>query len=146
MKAGIKINQSDLAKLNKKLAQLQKFSKQELSNEIGRSAMEIVGRAKQSAAKDTGALRQSINSEASGKGVAVFANADYAPYIEFGTGSQVSLADMKELGIPDSYAAQFKGKGIREVNLPARPFFFSSARIGFNNMLKRVDKKLKKLL
>ena len=146
MKAGIKINQADLAKLNKKLAQLQKFSKQELSNEIGRGAMEIVGRAKQSAAKDTGALRQSINSEASGKGVAVFANANYAPYIEFGTGSQVSLADMKELGIPDAYAAQFKGKGIKEINLPARPFFFSSARVGFNNMLKRVDKKLKKLL
>lgn len=146
MKASVKINQSDLAKLNKKLAQLQKFSKQELSNEIGRGALEIVGRAKQSAAKDTGALRQSINSEASGKGVAVYANANYAPYIEFGTGSQVSLADMKELGIPDSYAAQFKGKGIKEINLPARPFFFSSARVGFNNMLKRVDKKLKKLL
>ena len=146
MKAGVKINQADLVKLNKKLAQLQKFSKQELSNEIGRGAMEIVGRAKQSAAKDTGALRQSINSEASGKGVDVFANANYAPYIEFGTGSQVSLADMKELGIPDAYAAQFKGKGIRDVNLPARPFFFSSARVGFNNMLKRVDKKLKKLL
>lgn len=145
MKAGVKINQADLVKLNKKLAMLQKFSKQELSNEIGRGAMEIVGRAKQSAAKDTGALRQSINSEASGKGVDVFANANYAPYIEFGTGSQVSLADMKELGIPDSYAAQFKGKGIREVNLPARPFFFSSARVGFNNMLKRIDKKLKKL-
>lgn len=142
----VKINQADLAKLNKKLAQLQKFSKQELSNEIGRGAMEIVGRAKQSAAKDTGALRQNINSEASGKGVDVFANADYAPYIEFGTGSSVSLADMKELGIPDGYAAQFKGKGIREVNLPARPFFFSSARVGFNNMLKRIDKKLKKLL
>jgi phage gpG-like protein len=146
MKADVKINQADLSKLNKKLAQLQKFSKQELSNEIGRGALEIVGRAKQSAAKDTGALRQSINSEASGKGVAVYANANYAPYIEFGTGSQVSLADMKELGIPDSYAAQFKGKGIKEVNLPARPFFFSSARVGFNNMLKRVDKKLKKLL
>ena len=146
MKAGIKINQSDLAKLNKKLAQLQKFSKQELSNEIGRGAQEIVGRAKQSAAYDNGDLRGSISSEASGKGVAVIADAEYAPYVEFGTGSKVSLTDMKELGIPDSYAAQFKGKGIREVNLPARPFFFSSARVGFNNMLKRVDKKLKKLL
>lgn len=146
MKAGIKINQSDLAKLNKKLAQLQKFSKQELSNEIGRGAQEIVGRAKQSAPYDNGDLRGSISSEASGKGVAVIADIEYAPYVEFGTGSKVSLTDMKELGIPDSYAAQFKGKGIREVNLPARPFFFSSARVGFNNMLKRVDKKLKKLL
>jgi HK97 gp10 family phage protein len=146
MKAGIKINQSDLAKLNKKLAQLQKFSKQELSNEIGRGAQEIVGRAKQDAKYDNGDLRGSISSQASGKGVAVIADAEYAPYVEFGTGTKVSLTDMKELGIPDGYAAQFKGKGIREVNLPARPFFFSSARVGFNNMLKRVDKKLKKLL
>jgi HK97 gp10 family phage protein len=146
MKAGIKINQSDLAKLNKKLAQLQKFSKQELSSEIGRGAQEIVGRAKQDAKYDNGDLRGSISSQASGKGVAVIADAEYAPYVEFGTGTKVSLTDMKELGIPDGYAAQFKGKGIREVNLPARPFFFSSARVGFNNMLKRVDKKLKKLL
>ena len=106
MKAGIKINQSDLAKLNKKLAQLQKFSKQELSNEIGRGAQEIVGRAKQSAPYDNGDLRGSISSEASGKGVAVIADAEYAPYVEFGTGTKVSLTDMKELGIPDSYAAQ----------------------------------------
>lgn len=163
MKAGIKINQSDLAKLNKKLAQLQKFSKQELSNEIGRGAQEIVGRAKQSAPYDNGDLRGSISSEASGKGVAVIANAEYAPYVEFGTGTKVSLTDMKELGIPDSYAAQFKGRGFTgkipvevennkwrmvqfPINLKARPFFFSSARVGFNNMLKRVDKKLKKLL
>ena len=162
MKAGVKINQADLVKLNKKLAQLQKFSKQELSTEIGRGAQEIVGRAKQSAPLDNGGLRGSIDAEASGKGVDVFANAEYAPYVEFGTGSKVSLTDMKELGIPDSYAAQFKGRGFTgkipveveknkwrmvqfPINLSPRPFFFSSARVGFNNMLKRIDKKLKKL-
>jgi hypothetical protein len=53
---------------------------------------------------------------------------------------------MIELGIPPSYAAQFKGKGIREVNLPARPFFFSSARIGFKNLLNRLNGEIKKAI
>ena len=54
--------------------------------------------------------------------------------------------DMLELGIPSSYAMQFKGKGIREVNLPARPFFFSSARVGFKNLYKRVDNRLRNII
>jgi hypothetical protein len=58
----------------------------------------------------------------------------------------VDLTDMTELGIPESYAAQFKGKGIREVNLPARPFFFSSARIGFKNLLNRLNGEIKKAI
>ena len=72
--------------------------------------------------------RISITPEISGKTVSVVVNKKYAPYIEFGTGSTVSLDDMLQLGIPSGYAMQFKGKGIREVNLPARPFLFSSAR------------------
>lgn len=44
---------------------------------------------------------------------------DYAPYVEFGTGGMVSIP----AGLED-VAAQFKGKGIKKVNLPARPFFF----------------------
>ena len=52
---------------------------------------------------------------------------------------------MKALGIPESYAKQFKGKGIRDINLPARPFLFPSARTEFLNLLKRITDKLKKL-
>lgn len=140
-----KINQADLKKLNKKVAMLKQFSKQGLANEVGKAALEIAGRAKKSAPIDTGTLRQEITSEASGKGVAVLSKAKYSPYVEFGTGGMVDLTDMLELGIPSGYAAQFKGKGLREVNLPARPFFFSSARVGFNNMLKRIEKQLKKM-
>jgi HK97 gp10 family phage protein len=140
-----KINQADLKKLNKKVAMLKEYSKQGLANEVGKTAMEIVGRAKKSAPIDTGNLRQGISSEASGKGVAVLSKAEYSPYVEFGTGGMVDLNDMLELGIPSGYAAQFKGKGIKEVNLPARPFFFSSARVGFNNMLKRIEKQLKRM-
>ena len=137
-KMSVKINQSDLKLLKKKLDNLRAFDKKTLSNEIGKTALEISRLAKQNAPVDTGTLRQSIRAEKKGKTAEVVAGAKYAPYVEFGTGSQVDLSDMLELGIPESYAAQFKGKGVKKINLPARPFFFSSARIGFNDLLNRL--------
>jgi|TARA_B110000977_G_C10722754_1_gene355883 HK97 gp10 family phage protein len=138
----MKINSSDLAQLKKKLNNLRAFDKKTLSNELGRAAMDIARLAKQNAPVDKGTLKQSIKSERKGKTVEVIAGAHYAPYVEFGTGGMVDLDDMLQLGIPASYAAQFKGKGIKEVNLPARPFFFSSARIGFKTLLIRLKGEL----
>ncbi len=138
----IKISQSDLSQLNKKLDNLRAFDKKTLSNELGRSAMDIVRMAKQNAPVDKGTLKQSIKSERKGKTVEVIAGANYAPYVEFGTGGMVDLDDMLQLGIPPSYAAQFKGKGIKEVNLPARPFFYNAARIGLKNLLVRLKGEL----
>ena len=141
----MKINSSDLAQLKKKLNNLRAFDKKTLSNELGRAAMDIARLAKQNAPvgkENGGNLRQSIRSETKGKTVEVIAGAHYAPYVEFGTGGMVNLDDMLQLGIPASYAAQFKGKGIKEVNLPARPFFFSSARIGFKTLLIRLKGEL----
>ena len=134
----VKINQSDLKLLKKKLDNLRAFDKKTLSNEIGKTALEISRLAKQNAPVDTGTLRQSIRAEKKGKTAEVVAGAKYAPYVEFGTGSQVDLSDMLELGIPESYAAQFKGKGVKKINLPARPFFFCSARIGFIDLIYRL--------
>ncbi len=138
----IKINQSDLSQLKKKLDNLRAFDKKTLSNELGRSAMDIVRMAKQNVSVDKGTLKQSIKSERKGKTVEVIAGAHYAPYVEFGTGGMVNLDDMVQLGIPPSYAAQFKGKGIKEVNLPARPFFYNAARIGLRNLLVRLKGEL----
>jgi len=140
----VKISATDLKKLNKKLDNLKKFDKQTLSNELGRTGLDIASKAKKAAPVDKGTLKQSIKSERKGKTVEVIAGANYAPYIEFGTGGMVKLDDMLELGIPASYAEQFKGKGIREVNLPARPYFFSSAREGLNDLLLRLKKELGK--
>jgi HK97 gp10 family phage protein len=134
----VKIDQGDLKLLKKRLDNLRTFDKKTLSNEIGRTALEISRLAKQNAPVDTGTLKQSIRAEKKGKIADVVAGAKYAPYVEFGTGGNVDLTDMEALGIPSSYAAQFKGKGIKNINLPARPFFFSSARIGFNNLLNRL--------
>ena len=146
MNVNIKINQSDLNKLKNKLDKMRAFESKTLSNELGKTGMEIVRLAKRSAPVDKGSLKQSISTQRSGKSINVVAAANYAPYVEFGTGGSVDLTDMIELGIPPSYAAQFKGKGIREVNLPARPFFFSSARIGFKNLLNRLNGEIKKAI
>ena len=146
MNVNIKIDQSDLSKLKKKLDNLRAFESQKLSNELGKTALDISRMAKQTAPVDSGSLKQSIKAERKGKTVEIIAGAHYAPYVEFGTGGSVDLDDMLQLGIPASYAAQFKGKGIRDVNLPARPFFFSSGRIGFKNLLNRLNGEIKKAI
>ena len=146
MNVNIKIDQSDLLQLKNKLDNLRAFESQKLSNELGKTALDISRMAKQSAPVDSGTLKQSIKAERKGKTVEVIAGAHYAPYVEFGTGGSVDLDDMLQLGIPASYAAQFKGKGIKDVNLPARPFFFSSARIGFKNLLNRLNGEIKKAI
>ncbi len=146
MNVNLKIDQSDLNKLKNKLDKMRAFESKTLSNELGKTGMEIVRLAKRSAPVDNGALKQSISAQRSGKSINVVAAAHYAPYVEFGTGGRVDLTDMTQLGIPQSYAAQFKGKGIRDINLPARPFFFSSARIGFKNLLNRLNGEIKKAI
>ena len=140
----VKINQSDLRSLNNKIKFLRSIDKQKLSSELGRAALDISRTAKKTVKVVDGNLMQSITTEVQSKRVSVIAGANYAPYVEFGTGNLVDLTDMKELGIPESYAAQFKGKGIREVNLPARPFLFNSARIGLNKLMNRLKKIINK--
>jgi HK97 gp10 family phage protein len=142
----IKINQSDLSKLNKKLDKLRAFESQKVSNELGKTGLEIVRLAKRAAPVDKGTLRQSISAQKSGKTINIVANAKYSPYVEFGTGDDVDLDDMLRLGIPPSYAEQFRGKTGRKVNLPPRPFFFSSARVGFKNLLNRLTGQINKAI
>jgi HK97 gp10 family phage protein len=144
MDVNIKINASDLSKLNKKLDKLRAFESQKVSNELGKTGLEIVRLAKRAAPVDKGTLKQSISAQRSGKTLNVIAAAHYAPYVEFGTGDDVDLDDMLRLGIPERYARQFKGKTGRKVNLPARPFFFSSARVGFQNLFNRLNGEIKK--
>jgi len=145
MAFNVKINPSDLAMLKKKIKQLEDLSRQELSNELGATALEIVDRAKGLANihKDTGQLLGSINSERlNDKNVRVYANKNYAPYVEFGTGRKVNLKWLDMAGFDPSLAEKFRGKGIRQVNLPARPFFFPAVRMGFIKLRKRLEDKI----
>jgi len=74
--------------------------------------------------KGTGRLRSSITaSRVEFLTWELVAQVDYAAYVEFGTGGKEFVKIPPGL---ESYAANFKGKGIRKVNLPARPYFFPS--------------------
>jgi phage gpG-like protein len=65
--------------------------------------------------------------------------------VEFGTGRLVDLQHLTKLGFPASYAMQFKGKGIKKVNLPARPFFFTNLRKELGDLTNRLETKIKQL-
>ena len=140
------VDEKQLADLQNKINQLGKLSKQELSNELVKTAMFAVGAMKSDARHDTGNLRNQTGFERQNENtVVIFSRAPYAPYVEFGTGRKVDLSHLTKLGFPASYAAQFKGKGIKEVNLPARPFFFTNLRKELGNLTDRLETKIKQL-
>lgn len=146
MKAGLEINDRDMESIRKVIKDLEKISKQELSNELATTASHAVFGMKSDVVVDNGNLRNSINFErVNNNQVAIFARAPYAPYVEFGTGRKVAFDDLKRLGFPTTYAEQFKGKGIREVNLHPRPFFFRNIRKEFNDLYDRLESKIKRL-
>ena len=86
---------------------LQEFVKEVNSDQVTRTPV------------DLGPLRSGNDFRGNKLDWELFNTKEYAPYVEFGTGALVKVPK----GLED-YAIQFKGAGVREVNLPARPFFF----------------------
>jgi phage gpG-like protein len=134
----------DLKELESKMKSLFRLSKQELSTEVGIWGTTTTRLAKERVPKDTNHLMKSISGRREGDQAVVEAKANYAPYVEFGTGRNVDLSELDELGIPELYAAQFKGK--REVNLPARPYLYNSARQALHEMLSNMNRKIKNIV
>jgi hypothetical protein len=100
----------------------------------------MVTQAKLRVVVDLGQLRQSIGKTTASVGFNrsfFFANAPYAAYVEFGTGSGVIIPN----GFSDM-AAPFKGKGIRIRNYPAKPFFIPSYLEGIQQYPKTLRKVL----
>lgn len=117
--------------ISKLLKQIDSFGAdaQRLAVAITNSTAEsIVADAKQKVVVDLGQLRQSIGNTTARVGYNksfVFANAPYAAYVEFGTGGTVSVPKGFE-----PIAIQFKGKGIRKINLRPKPFLIPAYLIG----------------
>jgi len=142
-----KINPNDLAILDKKLKQLKRFSRQELSNEVGKTASDIVKRSTQKVPVDKGKLKQSVYMAKKGNTAEVGYNKKYAPYQEFGTGRFINTKDAKALGFSDSEIKMlFKGEGKRQVNIQPQPYFFPSVREALKALMFRLDDKLKKYI
>lgn len=129
--------------INEVIANLRKYGKEaekDISGVTEQMARKIESYAKQNAPIDLGKLGQSIqavkdtdtswNIEAGG------ILAPYAPFIEFGTGGLVEVpTELKEQAI------KFKGKGIKQINLRARPFLYPAllrGRVEYLDKLKKV--------
>ena len=140
-----------MAKLNIKITRvdnlLNKFKKfgekaEQIAASVTRiTAEDITADAKRLAPRDNGDLAQSIGNSAITKlSYKIFALASYAAYQEFGTGGLVEIPpELKDL------AADFKGKGIRKVNLKPQPFMWPALVINRQNYIFELKKQLKKL-
>ena len=109
------------------------------SEEAGGMAEQL---AKKNAPHDLGFHAQNIGHRPSTEniGTVLYANAKYAPYLEFGTGGTVDVPS----GFED-LAKQFIGKGIKQINLPARPHIIPAAYKAKAFMEKQILKDIEKL-
>lgn len=106
------LNLQGINNLKGKLNNLVSVLKDDVSNEIKASALEIESIAKKLAPVNFGTLRNSISfSQDDDLTYSVAANASYAPYIEFGTGGKVSIPAGYQ-----SFASKFKGKSGSKLN------------------------------
>jgi HK97 gp10 family phage protein len=142
----IEFNKQSLNAFYKYLKNLEGDVADYVRAEIEDSMLAIESGAASNVAVDTGALKNSIQStpikvsknQVTG-GVEVGAN--YAPYVEFGTGTRVNVPS--ELS---NFAAQYKGAGVKEVNLPARPFFYPEVYKQRTELPKRIERTLTTLI
>lgn len=128
------------------IANLRKYGKEAEKDIEGVTALvarNIEGYAKSQASANFGKLGQSIQAkkidnynwsiEAGGT------IAPYAPFVEFGTGGLVDVPnELKDQAI------KFKGKGIKQVNLRARPYLYPSLLRGRKEYLEKLKKTLEK--
>jgi len=132
--------------VNSVIANLRKYGKEAEKDIEGVTelvARNIEANAKTLAPANFGKLGQSINAvkdtplnwviEAGG------VVAPYAPFVEFGTGGLVDVpTELKDQAI------KFKGKGIKQVNLRARPYLYPSLLKGRKEYLEKLKKTLEK--
>ena len=124
-----------LSGLQKTLSNLEKQGDKildECDDELAAGAQKMATDAKRACPVDTGKLRAAISASPVKKLVwEIAAQTTYAAYVEFGTGKYVKIPAGTE-----NFAAQFKGRGIRQVNRNAKPYFFPAI---FNNRPKVVQ-------
>lgn len=134
----ININVSGLDDIKKMLKKANTTLETELSNEIASSSNTIRTNAIRNAPYNFSRLRNSIESnKITDLTYEVAAKANYAAYVEFGTGGLVDVP----AGYED-FAILFKGKGIKQVNLRPQPFLIPSFEIEKPKLIQRIKKLL----
>lgn len=121
MSKGFRISTTGFKSLEKRLEKMSKEAVDEVSNVVDENVFAINKEQISLTRVDTGYLKRSNDYDVRDKKYKeIFNNADYAAYIEFGTGRGVNVPP--EL---TEYASQFKtGDGTKN-GIPASPFFFA---------------------
>ena len=129
---------------NEVIANLRKYGKEAEKDIAGVTEMvarNIESYAKSQAPANFGKLGQSIQAKKINEyNWAIEAGgvvAPYAPFVEFGTGGLVNVPDELK-----DQAIKFKGKGIKQVNLRARPYLYPSLLRGRKEYLEKLEKLL----
>lgn len=135
-KSFVDFKMEGLDKVLKGIDQYARDVQEDVDLELHASADTIAAEAKAKAPVDAGGLHNAISTTRNGDmDYEVVAQKHYAPYVEFGTGSLVNVpAGLEE------YAIQFKGKGIKQVNLPARPYLFPPYETERVKLIERLKK------
>jgi HK97 gp10 family phage protein len=126
--------------LNKALKDIDKFSKRkqnQIADELAGAGLDIETRAKHLCPEDTRFLRNHIIRKPEKWSVIVGSSVNYAPYVEFGTGGLVDISGWED------FAAQFKGKGKRQVNRRAQPFLRPAFDESKNKLIKELNRIIK---
>ncbi|NBQ18012.1 HK97 gp10 family phage protein [bacterium] len=141
MKDQVSFKIEGLDALIKKLGKLPIEIEKEVANEVNASALAIQSKAKRDVKVDNSTLRSSIQliSIFQDKRIiySVGSRLKYAPYVEFGTGGLVNVPAGFE-----AFAMQFKGKGIRKINLRPRPYLIPA----FENEIPILRKNIQKVI
>ena len=108
---------------------------------VSKAALLVQGSAKNKAPVDSGALRQSIRADkAKNQGENVTAtvstNLEYAPYVEFGTGSRGQSTNTNT-EVEVSYRSDWRGN-------KAQPFLWPALRENRNNSIKIIREEVRK--
>lgn len=127
--------------IDKTIKELRKYGKEVeklIDDKTAEAALQIELDAKNIAPKDQGKLAQSIHVvKVKDSNYKIVASVKYAPYVEFGTGGLVNVP--KDWG---NYPIQFKGKGIKQVNIRPQPYMYPSWMKGRKDYFKNLKKLL----
>ena len=138
----VTLDMINLADVFKDLDKLDVKIQAEVRDEMNASALTIQSAAKREVVVDLSGLRSSIYLKEDSKDKKVVftvgAKAKYAPYIEFGTGTEVTVpAGYEELAI------LFKGKNTAKINIRPQPFLIPAFENEKPKLIERITKLLK---
>lgn len=146
MASGITFEIRGLKQLQDKINSLPTTLIEEISGELETSCQAIVTRAKQDARKDSGTMARLTDFTGAKLSYVIFSKAKYSPYQDFGTGKYVFYGQnyISAKGV-EANAAQFKGGGLRKVNIYPNSFFFKNFFLERPKLLTNISNVIKRL-